>query len=370
MEGNTWDQRRGSRQTRRRVLRGAFAAAVSGAGLALMGCGGGGDKSSTSSNTGAGTSAPAAGATQAPKAASFNANGTFRVAIPADRGSLDPQEVGGVSNYYNGGSHFNSLFTVEPTTNEVVPHMASYQWVDNNTALMVKLRDGITSHDGQPYDSEVLKWSLERVGQRGEYSDRKDWTSGRKSFVDPLGEFRVVDKLTLRLEVKKPDVSIPANFTSVIYMVPKAYIKQVGDKEFSAKPLGMGPYKFVSRIPDTEVKSTRNDSYFEENTAKYGPWKPWYKDLVHLIRPEPLSMVAGLEAKEIDFVPDLDVDQAKQFDGKKGYTVLWTSTGLGHGIQWDTHLKTDPKTGKPNPFLDKRVRIAANLAVNRDAYIK
>jgi peptide/nickel transport system substrate-binding protein len=81
-------------------------------------------------------------------------------------------------------------------------------------------------------------------------------------------------------------------------------------------------------------------------------------------------MVAGLEAEEIDFVPDMDVEQAKQFDGKKGYTVLWTSTGQGHGIQWNTHVKTDPRTGKPNPFLDQRVRLAANYAVDRDAYIK
>ena len=330
-----------TRISRRRFLGGAAAAALGAVGLSAA-CGEGGEEPAGQTN--------------------FDPNGTLRVAIQADRGHLDPQEVGGVSNYYNGGAHFGTLFVPHPVTNNVAPHMATFEWVDNNSALIIRLRDGIVSHDGEPYDAEVLKWSLERVGQRGEYAGRNDWTSGRKNFIDPLGEFRVLDRLTLRVEVARKDVSIPANMT-VINMVPRNYIKQVGDREFSLRPVGFGPFRFDSRIPDTETRSTRNDSYFIDSGAEYGPWKPWFKDLIHYVRPEPLSQAAGLEAGEFDVVPDMDLELAKQVEGRRGFNVVWIVAGNGHHVQWNTHVKTDPRTGGPNPFLDKRVRVAANLAV-------
>lgn len=368
-ETNYWLRRR--RLTRRRFIGTTGALGAGAAGWTLVGCGNGDDddagaQPTATSDSGDGGAAPTATPTTA--AADFDQNGTLRIAIPSDRGSLDIQEVGGVSNYYNGELHFGRLIVPHPVTNDFVPHMAEVTWIDDNTALLIELHDGIMTHHGTPYTSDDLAFSIQRIAQRGDYEGREDWTSGRAQFYKSAGDPEIIDELTVRLPLDPPSPAFPGSAFGVAYMVDKDYIQQVGDSEFSVKPSGFGPYRFVSRDPDTEIRSTRFDEYFWPNTSEYGPWVPWYKDLVQLVRPEPLSVVAALEAGEVDFAAELAPDLAGDFEDDEKFTVLYYSDGLGHAIQFNTTLQTTPD-GNPNPFLDKRVRIAANLAVNKQAYI-
>lgn len=366
---NYWIRKAGSsRLSRRRFLRSTSAAGVGAAALSVVGCGDDDDDDDDGQPTAGGDGSPSASATPTEAVSDFDPDGTLRVSITADRGSLDIQEVGGVSNYYNGELHFSRLVTVHPVTNDFVNHMAEVTWVDDNTGLLLKLRDGIRTHHGTTYTSEDLAFSILRAGQKGEYADRDDWTAGRAQFYKDIGDPEIVDELTVRLPVLTPNVAIPGGTFPISYMVDKAYIEEVGDNEFSVNPSGAGPFRFVSRDPDTEVRSTRFDEHYWDNTNEYGPWKPWYKDLVQLVRPEPLSVVAALEAGEVDYATEVSPDLAGDFEDSKDFTVLYWSGGQSHAIEFNTTLQSTPD-GDPNPFLDERVRIAANLAVNKQAYI-
>lgn len=357
---------RKDRFTRRRFIGAAGAVGAGATGLALVGCGDDDDDPGADGDNGAGET-PAATAT-AEEVSDIDTEGTLRISITADRGSLDIQEVGGVSNYYNGRLHFGKVLEVHPVTRDFVPHMAQVNWVEGNEALVLKLYDGIKTHHGTTYTSEDLAFSIGRVAEQGEYAERDDWTSGRARFFTEIGTPEIIDELTVRLPVLEPNVAIPGGAFPITYMVDKAYVEEVGDTEFSVNPSGFGPYKFVSRDADNKIESTRFDDYYWDNTNGYGPWKPSYKDLVQFVRPEPLSVVAALEAGEIDFATEVAPDLAPQFANDEEFTVLYWSNGLGHAIEFNTSLATTPD-GDPNPFLDLRVRTAANLAVNREAYI-
>ena len=127
-------------------------------------------------------------------------------------------------------------------------------------------------------------------------------------------------------------------------------------------------FRFVSRLPDTESRGTRFDDYFWDNMNEHGPWKPSFKDITYLIRPEAISAVAALQAGEADFIPEMEVELAEQFEDDPDYEVVFVNRGLGHAVQMNTHVET-LEGGEPNPFLDLRVRQAANLAIDRQGYI-
>ena len=372
--------------SRRTTLRVAAIGAGGLAGAALIGCGddddagdgdgdGGGGATATATATAAATAAAAS-----PPALDYDPDGTLRVAILSDQGTMDPQLLGG-GNYYNDMTHFGRVLVNHPVSNDFVPHMANLEWVDNYEAIVLKLHPGIIDHEGFPYLAEDLVWSLQRSAERGDYADREDWHSSRVKFFKNLGVPEAVDDLTVRVPVLQPDNTIPGGAFWAVTNVTRRYIERVGDVEASKTPSGYGPYRFVSRDPDTEAHSTRYDDYFWDRTNRagqkqgswqtpeYGPWTPWHKDLEHYARPEPITRVAGLKAGEFDYVPQLDIELGKELENDEDVTVEFYPRGRGLNIQMSTHNPTTPN-GDPNPFRDKRVRIAANLAVDRDNYIK
>ena len=369
-----WSRLSQQRLSRRGALRGAAVGAAGLAGAALIGCGGDDDDDDDDDDGGA--TAPATATARAtatgttaptPAALDYDPDGTLRVAILSDQGTMDPQLVGG-GNYYNDDTHFGQVLVNHPVTNDFVPHMGTLEWVDNFEGLIVKLHPGIIDHEGFPYLAEDLVWSMQRAAERGDYADREDWSSSRVAFFRNLGEPEAVDDLTVRVPVLQPDNTIPGGAFWAVTNVTRRYIERVGDVEAATTPSGFGPYRFVSRDPDTEAHSTRYDDYFWDRTNEYGPWTPWHKELVHFARPEPITRVAGLQAGEFDYVPQLDVELGKSLEDDDDLTVNFFPRGRGLNIQMSTHQET-LVSGEPNPFRDKRVRIAANLAIDRDKYI-
>ena len=390
-ESNYWNRLHSTRLSRRSALRGGGLGLAGLTGALLIGCGDDDEPAApaptaaattaaagtaaatataTATASGGTTATPTATATTAPTPAAldYDPDGTLRVAIQSDSGSMDPQEVSGSASFYNGEAHFGKVLVTHPVSNDFVAHMASLEWVDANEAIILKLQPGIIDHEGFPYLAEDLVWSIERAAARGDYADREDWTSGRFTFFNNVGTPEAVDDLTVRVPVLQPDNTIPGGAFWTVTQVARRYIERVGDVEAAITPSGFGPYRFESRIADTETHSTRYDDYFWDNTNEYGPWKPWHKELVNYTRPEPVSRLAGLRSGEFDYVPELNLELGQELEGDEDITVNFFPRGRGMNLQMSTSLQT-LANGEPNPFNDKRVRIAANLAIDRDGYI-
>src|SRR3977135_1685163 len=156
--------------------------------------------------------------------------------------------------------------------------------------MTIKLRPGVKFHDGEPFDAEAAKFSLDR--------HLSFPTSFRKPELATVDHVDVVDPLTLKLVLKTPFSPLIAQLTDRAGMMvsPKA-AKEAGDK-FGLKPVCAGPYKFVERV--------QQDRIVVEKFAGH-----WNKDNIHIDRIVYLPIVdatvrlANLKSGGLDLIERL-----------------------------------------------------------------
>jgi len=357
---NYWTKRTTSRFGRRRLLAGASTAGLGLAGLAAVGCGD--DDNGATAPSGPSTSQPAA-------PAPANLTATLNAGIGSDVGSMDPQSLAGTGggNWPSYANHFITPLTVDRETSDVVGYAADWQWTDSNKAILMKVKPGIKFHNGEVMNAEQIKFNLDRELGRAEYNPK--FASGHKGQFTSIGEVKVIDEMTARLEVISPDVILPSKIAGSMFMVPKNYVTQQGDTGFAANPVGSGHFKFVSRVADSQIKSVRNDDFFYGRDQKYAPRLPWIQTLNQRVIPEDTARIAALETGEIDLAHNVSADLAKSFKGRQGFTVY----SLPGDQPMHIHINTlDEKApgGGPNPWRDARVRKAANMAIDLDTIVK
>jgi peptide/nickel transport system substrate-binding protein len=137
------------------------------------------------------------------------------------------------------------------------------------------------------------------------------------------------------------------------WVVPKKYVEQVGDDGFKRHPVGLGPYKFVSHTPGIELVMDANESYWRK--------VPSVKRLVFKSVPESTTRMAMLKRGEVDVAYLLDVPQAQEV--KKDPNLKLAFSGGIAIFFFDFLEQWDPKS----PWHDRRVRLAANYAIDRQA---
>jgi peptide/nickel transport system substrate-binding protein len=134
--------------------------------------------------------------------------------------------------------------------------------------------------------------------------------------------------------------------------VPKKYVEQVGDDGFKKAPIGAGPYKFVSFRPGVELVLTANEAYWRK--------APNVKTLVLRVIPDEATRLAALKRREIDIAYSITGALAEELKRTPGLTLKPTYMPF---TSWFTPVdQWDPKS----PWHDRRVRLAANLAIDRD----
>ena len=184
-------------------------------------------------------------------------------------------------------SFCDKLFDIDEKLN-IVPQLAlSHETSADGKEVTIKLRPGVKFHDGEPFDAEAAKFSLDRHLTMP--------TSFRKPELAQLDHVDVVDPLTIKLVLKTPFSPLIAQLTDRAGMMvsPKA-AKEAGDK-FGLKPVCAGPYKFVERV--------QQDRIVFEKFADY-----WNKDKVYIDRIVYLPLVdatvrlANLKSGGLDLI--------------------------------------------------------------------
>ena len=208
------------------------------------------------------------------------------------------------------------------------------------------LRHGVKFHNGDPVTADDVKFSVERY--RGSASTT---LKARIAAVDVVDAHRV----RIRLKQPWPDfmtfVATPA--TGAAWIVPKKYVEKVGDEGFKKAPVGAGPYKFVSFTPGVELVLEANEQYWRKT--------PTVKRLVFKNVPDEATRLAMLKRGETDVAYSIRAELADEIKRTPGLSL---KAAGGAFTEWVAIIdQWDPKS----PWADKRVRLAANLAVDRQA---
>jgi peptide/nickel transport system substrate-binding protein len=273
----------------------------------------------------------------------------LRVGLAEDPDVLDPT----LARTYVGRIVFASicdkLFDIDEKLN-IVPQLAlSHETSPDGKAVTIKLRSGVKFHDGEAFNAEAAKYSLERhLNMKGSF---------RKPEIGSVDKVEIVDPMTIRLALKEPFSPLLAQLTDRAGMMvsPKA-AEAAGDK-FGLKPICAGPYKFVERV--------QQDRIVVEKFADY-----WNKDQVFIDRITYLPIVDGtvrlanLRSGGLDLIERVLATDIKSVRDNPRLK-LSKAVQLGYlGITMN--LANGPKADNPLG-KDVRVRRAFEASLDRDA---
>jgi len=208
------------------------------------------------------------------------------------------------------------------------------------------IRKGARFHNGDPVTGEDVKFTFERY--KG---------ASAALLKDKVKEIQVLAPDRVRFVLKQPWPDFMAFYgtsaTGAAWIVPKKYIEKVGEDGFRKAPVGAGPYKVVSVSAGNELKL--------EAFADYWRKKPAVKYLVMRSIPDESTRAVAVKTGEVDVAYLFGGPVAQDLKRTPGVTI---KAPLLYGMYWLDFLdQWDPKS----PWHDRRVRLAASLAIDRNA---
>src|SRR6266545_1492789 len=208
------------------------------------------------------------------------------------------------------------------------------------------LRKGVRFHNGEIVTAEDVKFSFERY--RGIYA---------KPLKERVVGVETPDAGRVRFRLKRPWPDFMVFYGTIAtgagWIVPRKYVERVGDEAFKKAPVGAGPYRFVSFSPGVELVLEAFDGYWRKT--------PSVKRLVLKSIPDAATRHAMLAHGDADIAYGVSGELGETVRRTPGLTLRPTPFVSTHWLlfadQWD------PKS----PWHDRRVRLAAHHAIDRQA---
>jgi peptide/nickel transport system substrate-binding protein len=278
---------------------------------------------------------------------------TLRVGLAEDPDVLDPT----LARTFVGRIVFASLCDKLVDVDEkltIVPQLATaWEWSADSKALTMKLRAGVTFHDGEKLDAAAVKFNLERHKTMA--------GSNRRGELAPLASVDVVDPLTVRLNLSAPFSPLLAALADRAGMMVSPKAAQAAGANFGVKPVCSGPFKFVERVAQDRITVERYDGY-------------WNKADVHLERitytpiPDSTVRLANLKSGQLDFIERVAPSDIEKLQAEKKFKVA-RITEIGY--QGLTINVGKSELAQKTPLgRDAKVREALELAIDRQGLVQ
>ncbi|OQP87367.1 ABC transporter substrate-binding protein [Rhizobium rhizosphaerae] len=240
---------------------------------------------------------------------------------------------------------FEGLVAID-RTGKVVPQLAkSWDISADGLTYTFHLQEGVTFHDGEPFDSAAAKFSLDRARGKGSVNPQK-------RFFAAIDTIETPDASTLVLKLKTRNSSLLSwlGWPASVMLGPKSAA------DAKTKPIGTGPFKFVSWAKGDRVELAANPGYWNK-AVKLGLDKVTFRFIG-----DPQAQAAALKSGDVDAFPEFAAPEL--MESFKGDEKLATVIG-------NTELKVVAGMNNARkPFSDKRVRQALMMAVDRTTVIE
>ena len=278
---------------------------------------------------------------------------TLRFGLAEDPDVLDPTLARTFVGRVVFAALCDKLFEIDEKLN-IVPQLAtSYEWSADSKALTLKVRPGVTFHDGEKLDAAAVKFNIER--------HKTLPGSNRRGELALVSTVDVLDPMTARLNLSAPFAPLLAQLADRAGMMvsPKA-AQEAGDK-FGVKPVCSGPFRFVERVAQDRIVLERYPNY-------------WNKADIHLEKIIYLPIVdstvrlANLKSGQLDFIERM---APSDVPGLKSDSRFKISKITEIGYQGITINVGKSDLAQKNPLgKDARVREAFELALDREGIVQ
>ncbi len=184
---------------------------------------------------------------------------------------------------------FEALLNRDPATNELVGELATaWEWTDDRT-IRFTVREGVTFHDGNPFNAEVAADGLNFT-----------WSSENAfdiiQFMGPQISATAVDEVTLDVATEEPDPILPAR----LYFSPLPNMVQVEERPDSLanEAIGTGPYQLVEWARGERIVLTAYPDWWGNGDPEAAFGTQSIKDVEYVWRPESTVRAAQVSAGE------------------------------------------------------------------------
>ncbi|HYN62423.1 MAG TPA: ABC transporter substrate-binding protein [Rubrivivax sp.] len=253
----------------------------------------------------------------------------------------------------------------------LIPGLATSWAADakDKTKWVFKLRPGVKFHDGSDFNADAVVWNVRKVLDKDAVHFDASQVGVTASRMPTLRTARKIDDLTVELTTSEPDAFLPLNLSNLFMASPthwqKKYDAAAGatpaDKNkvawaaFAADASGTGPFKMARFVPRERLEVVAHKSYWDPKRT------PRIDRVVMLPMPEANARTAALLSGQVDWIEAPSPD------------AMATITGRGNKIYFNQQPHVWPwqlSFAEGSPWLDKRVRQAANLCIDRAGLLK
>ncbi len=280
--------------------------------------------------------------------ASAQPQGTLRVALTTfpnalDIASADERQATNASQQL-----YNSLVFVNEE-GKVVPELAeSWTISDAGDVFTMKLRHGVTFHNGEPFTADSVVYSWKRAS-----ADAMKW-SDRWKVAKTVEK---IDDYTVKITTDGPSPLLLRYIAGDWAMIPPKYHQEKGESYFLNNPVGTGPFMFKEWKKGDRIVYEANPNYFEKGLPKI-------KNLIFRPIPESSTRVSAIQAGEVDVVTRLSAEEYESLKGNPAIKGITYSKNRVFYIAFNNMT-----SGKGLPTENPLVRQAMNYAVDVQAII-
>jgi peptide/nickel transport system substrate-binding protein len=292
-------------------------------------------------------------ATLALSAATLASAQTLRIGLAEDPDMLDPTLARSTVGRFVFASLCDKLFDIDERL-AIVPQLAtSYQWSPDNKVLTLKLRPGVTFHDGEKFNAAAVKFNLER--------HKNLPGSNRRGELEPLVSIDVVDELTVKLNLSAPFAPLLTVLANNAGMMVSPKAAKANPTGFGSNPVCSGPFKFKERVAQDHILLERYAGYWDKSAIHFDKvsYQPIIDATVRLanLRSGQLDLIERVASSDIAALQAENKFNLARFP-ELGYVGITINTGKG-------------EMAKHNPLgRDARVREAFELSLDRAGIVQ
>ena len=234
---------------------------------------------------------------------------------------------------------------------EIVNELAENLIMLDDTTLQINLKQGINFHNGETFDAESVKFTIDRILD-------KEYKTATHNLFKTIKEVIIIDPYTVLIKTHKPDYLLKRRL-AFIQIIPAKYFEEVGVREFGKKPVGTSAYKFDKSLDDGSIVLVKNEKYWSN------PKPEIPKAIFKFIKSDNMSKKEHLNALfsgEVDLLTDIPGIHTFKIQKNPDVKLVKDMT---QSAVFKISFKSDRL-----PFSDIKVRQAINYAINRDLLIK
>ena len=275
-------------------------------------------------------------------------NDTLRLGVPSlppTRGN--PLQGLGTPTSYVWSALFDAMTRIDDNGNVAAEAAVSWKSVDKDTWHFA-LRPAVKFHNGEMLTAEGVAQSIAFL-----LTDEGKATLSGRDLSQKIISARAVDALTVEIKSSFPNPEMPREVMKLYLTAPKAWA-ELGVQGFSSNPSGTGSYKLDNWSPEAVRMVSFDESWRRPKLSKF--------NVIDL--GESAARLQALLSNQIDAAIGLSLDALPQIEAAKFSADVYPAPYI---LAWP--FISSEESGRKTPFSDKRVRQAANYAIDKESIV-